>query len=258
MTHTYNIKGMNKECCQEKIEKALNSLPAIKNIEIDFVNKTAIVEMTKHISLHTINKALKKAGDYSFSGEKMIMDSHTNDHLDTSMDSLEVTSWKDYIPLMVILSYIFGGSFLLTYLLDSSIQFFSFSFNWMLFMNMLMGLWFVFFSLFKMLDVKGFAEGYSTYDIVAGKWYGWGLIYPFVELALGIAYLSGFQIFYTSLITFVVLSVASIGVILNILEGRKFQCACLGTILKVPLTKISLIEDLAMAGMALIMMYMIL
>jgi hypothetical protein len=43
---------------------------------------------------------------------------------------------------------------------------------------------------------------------------------------------------------------SSIGVIISLLKKQKFQCACLGTILKVPLSNITLIEDLTMVVMA--------
>ena len=70
------------------------------------------------------------------------------------------------------------------------------------FMQVFMAGFFLTFSFFKMLDLKGFAESYSMYDIVAKKVKLWGFIYAFVELALGIAYATGFQPMLTNIITF--------------------------------------------------------
>ena len=51
------------------------------------------------------------------------------------------------------------------------------------------------------------------------------------------------------------MGVSSIGVVQSLLKKRAIQCACLGTIFNLPMTKITLFEDLlmvAMAGFALI------
>jgi len=41
-------------------------------------------------------------------------------------------------------------------------------------MNHFMAGFFLVFSFFKLLNLKGFAESYSMYDIVAKHWNGWG------------------------------------------------------------------------------------
>ena len=41
---------------------------------------------------------------------------------------------------------------------------------------------------FKMLNLKGFAESYVMYDVVAKRLPAWAYIYAFTELALGIAF----------------------------------------------------------------------
>jgi len=115
---------------------------------------------------------------------------------------------------------------------------------------------FLVFAGFKLLDIRGFANGYATYDLLAKRWYGYGFIYPFLELGLGLAYLTNFQPVWTNWITFLLLSFSGIGVALKLLRRQQFQCACLGTFLKVPLTKVTLIEDFGMAAMAGIMLLM--
>lgn len=49
---------------------------------------------------------------------------------------------------------------------------------------------------------------------------------------------------------------SGIGVANKLLKREPFQCVCIGTFLKVPLTKITLIEDFGMAILALIMLLM--
>lgn len=121
----------------------------------------------------------------------------------------------------------------------------------MSFMNNLMGLWFLIFAMFKLFDLNGFAQGYSMYDLIAKEWFGWGYVYPFVEVALGLAYLLNFQMAITNIVTLVLMIIGAVGIGLKLSKKEKFQCACLGTIFKIPLTQISLYEDIAMAVMAL-------
>lgn len=124
-------------------------------------------------------------------------------------------------------------------------------------MNIFMAGFFLTFSFFKMLDLKGFAESYSMYDIVAKKITAWGSIYAFIELGLGIAYATNFQPLVTNLVTFVVMTISIIGVFQSVLNKRKIQCACLGAVFNLPMSTVTIIEDalmIAMSGVMLITM----
>jgi YHS domain-containing protein len=116
-----------------------------------------------------------------------------------------------------------------------------------------MGFFFVVFAGFKLMDVKGFAEAYATYDILAKKSRAYALAYPFIELGLGVGYLFRWNPGVMNWTTLLLMSVSSIGVLQAIRQKRKIQCACLGTKIKLPMTKITLFEDLLMVLMALAM-----
>ena len=113
---------------------------------------------------------------------------------------------------------------------------------------------FLVFSFFKLLNLKGFAESYAMYDIVAKKWNGWGYVYAFVELALGIAFLTGYNPILTNSITLVVMAVSLIGVVQSVLNKRKIKCACLGDVFNLPMSTITIIEDGLMIVMSGIML----
>lgn len=115
---------------------------------------------------------------------------------------------------------------------------------------------FLVFAGFKLLDLRGFVEGYSTYDLLAQRVKNYGYIYPFLELGLGLLYLVQIWPVFTNIATVLLLGFSGIGVARKLLRHEKFQCACLGTFLKVPLTKVTLIEDFGMAAMALVMLLM--
>lgn len=152
---------------------------------------------------------------------------------------------NSYMPLYVIIGIITVASLAVTFRGDGSLPTFLSSF---------MAGFFLVFSGFKLIDLKGFAEGYSTYDLLAKRVYSYGYMYPFIELALGLLYIIGWNPFLTNIATFVLMTFSGIGVAVKLLRHEKFQCACLGTFLKVPLTKVTLIEDFGMGLMALYML----
>ena len=96
---------------------------------------------------------------------------------------------------------------------------------------------------------------YGMYDIIAAKWKGWGYVYPFVELGLGILYLINVAPFLTNALTIIILGVSSIGVIKSVLNKQKIKCACLGDVFNLPMSTVTIVEDLAMVAMATIMLF---
>jgi len=117
-------------------------------------------------------------------------------------------------------------------------------------MHAFMGYFFIFLSIFKFFDLHGFVKGFSTYDIVAKKYHAYGYAYPFIELLLGIAYLTGFHLFFVNILTFFIMLIGGIGVLNSIRFGHRIECACLGTALHVPLSTVSVLENFGMGAMA--------
>ena len=117
-----------------------------------------------------------------------------------------------------------------------------------------MASFFLVFSFFKLLNIQGFADSYSTYDIIAKKWKGWGLVYAFIELSLGISYLLKFNPLAINAITSIVITVSIIGVLQSVLNKRKIKCACLGPVLNLPMSTITILEDALMISMSAAMM----
>lgn len=113
---------------------------------------------------------------------------------------------------------------------------------------------FLVFSGFKLLDIKGFAKGYSTYDLLAKRMFLYGYIYPLIELFFGLTMLLGLQSKILLTAEFLVMGFSGIGVLLKLAKHEKFQCVCLGTAFKLPLTNVTLIEDFGMAALALVLL----
>lgn len=151
-----------------------------------------------------------------------------------------------YHPLLLVLGYLVGLVAL------AEVQ--AGSFEPMRAMGRFMGGFFIAFSFFKLLDLRGFVTSFQSYDIAANRWPVFGYAYPFVELSLGIAYLSGFQPVLTNLATLAIMALGLVGVTKALLEKRKIRCACLGAVFNLPMSSVTFLEDAIMAGMAVAML----
>ena len=117
-------------------------------------------------------------------------------------------------------------------------------------MHAYMGVFLTIFATLKLFDLRGFMDGFAMYDLAAKADSRWGYVYPFVELALGLSYLAYFQPQATYVATIGVFAFGTIGVLLALRKGLDIACPCMGNILKVPLSTVTLTEDIAMAAMA--------
>ncbi|MBS3921989.1 MAG: cation transporter [Nitrosarchaeum sp.] len=233
MTHTYKITGMTCSSCEAKVKSSLLMLPHVTEVEVSKENQSATITMDMHIALSTFQNALEKR--YSISA------------IEHNEAAEQAKNWlATYKPILIIFAYVTTISII------AGMQ--QNQFHWMQAMNIFMAGFFLTFSFFKMLDLKGFADSYSMYDIIAKKFKAWGFIYTFVELALGIAYATNFQPLITNIVTLVVMSISIIGVLQSVFNKRKIQCACLGAVFNLPMSTVTIIEDALMIAMSGIML----
>ena len=118
------------------------------------------------------------------------------------------------------------------------------------FMHAYMGVFLSIFALLKLFDLEGFKDGFAMYDLLARQQSAYGYVYPFIELGLGLAFLAHVAPQLTSIVTIVVFAFGALGVVLALRRGLDIDCPCMGNILSVPLSTVTLTEDLAMVAMA--------
>jgi len=224
--------------CVAKVKSQLLMIGDVLEADVQLAQPQATISMQRHIPVQVLQQAVRKAGNYT------IEELHGH-HANEKMDNAEVTKpwWKTYYPLILVLAFITG--------LATISAFGEGSFNGMLWMNYFMGGFFVAFSFFKLLDLNGFADSYSTYDLLAQRWRPYGYVYPFLELTLGLAYILDLYPVLTNLFTILLMGFSSIGVIRSVLNKRKIKCACLGTVFNLPMSTVTIVEDLLMVAMAI-------
>ena len=236
MQFLYRIEGMHCTACIEKIKSALSTNFIINEITLD--PPLLKLEADKPPLMRDLNSSISSAGKYHL---------YPINHSDHTNSEVGISA---YYPIFLLAAYIVGVA--------SINNITNYQINWHGWMYQFMAGFFLVFSAFKFLDIRGFADGYATYDLLARRWHTYGFIYPYLELALGILYLTGWLTVTTLIATIVIMGFSSIGVINSLLKKQKIQCACLGTLLKVPLSSVTLIEDLIMVFMAVLALLMML
>ena len=162
------------------------------------------------------------------------------------MPAEKSSKFKEYLPLIVVIG---------TILIAVAVwQIVVGRFDGMESMRLFMAFFFLLFGFFKTLDWKAFIDMYAEYDIVAKRSRAYAAVYPVIELSLGVFYLLNLYALQVNIITAIVMFTGSIGVIKVLREKKKIHCACLGAVVKLPMTTVTVIEDVGMGVMALIML----
>jgi len=236
MKHTYIVEGMTCNGCKASVEKSIVSLEEVSNVTVDLDAAEVAIEMKNHITLSKLQEAL--SSKYTISEIK----TEKVTAFDSSKEKSEI---QQLFPLFLIFGYITIAA------IFSVIN----PWNTTDFMLNFMGLFYIVFSFFKLLDVKGFAMSFGMYDPLSKVIPTYGFVYPFIELALGIFFLMRFQIFVSLAITLIILGITTVGVAKSLLDKKSIQCACLGSVLNLPMTKATFIENSIMILMAILMIF---
>ena len=250
----YHITGMTCGGCAAKVKSVFLKHPDVLAAEVSHQKGAAWVQADRKPDRQKLDKLLSDAGDYHITG----VDDHTDGPETTTTEGAEAqkahtgpdqegaSPLETYKPLILIFLFVAG--------IAAIASFQDQVFSWHQWMRYFMAGFFIVFSFFKFLDLKGFARSYAMYDLLAKQWKGYGYVYPFMELGLGILYITAIHLTATHIATILIMGFSSIGVIRNMLSPNQVQCACLGTVFKLPLGNVTLVEDLLMVAMAAVML----
>mgnify|MGYP006079828271 CR=1 FL=1 len=235
MINTYIINGMTCEGCVAKVKQLLEQHSNILLAEIVLKKKTVKLTMDRVLALDELQRLLKTHNRYTIT---------SSNYSDTKLGESLFTIYK---PLLLIFLFI-ATTTCIAAVENGKVEV-------MKWMRYFMAGFFIVFSFFKFLNLKGFADSYGMYDVLAKKVKVYGFIYPFIELFLGLAFLTHFEPKVTYITTICIMGFSSIGVIKSVLNKKKIQCACLGAVFNLPMSRITIIENLTMVLMALFMLW---
>lgn len=235
MTHTYTVTGMTCKSCEAKVREAFLSIDNVTNVSISKEHNTATITMNNHIDINVLAKVL--ADKYTISAVQH------NEVLE------QTKSWfATYKPVLLIFLYLFAAT--------SLFEVTSNRIDFMRWMRHFMAGFFLTFSFFKMLNLKGFHDSYKMYDVIAKKIPAWGYVYAFSEAIIGFALMMNFKPIATNTVTLVLMTLSIIGVLQSVLNKKTIKCACLGDVFNLPMSTVTIIEDGLMIVMSMVMLYL--
>ncbi|CAM8649710.1 Heavy metal-associated domain, HMA [Burkholderiales bacterium] len=244
---TYPLEGLHCGACVKKLDAALR--PFATDVSVSLAPMQVTLTEPR-ADFNALAQAVAAAGSYRLlpAGEQASKPGVATTRLEPppSPSFLAV-----YRPLLLIVAFILGASVLVQVGLHGLA-----GVDAMETMRYFMAGFFLVFSFFKLLNVSAFATAYAQYDLLAARWLGWGHIYPYVELALGVAYLTNFNPVLTHWATIVVMSFSAVGVIQAVARRTQIQCACLGTVFNLPMSTVTIVEDVGMVLMAGLMLWL--
>lgn len=232
LPQTFSLTGMSCGNCVAKITTRLEEHPDIDKAQVTLNPPEAKISTKHAFDEEMLNQWLAPAGDYRVASAPSAA---TTSHAPAK-------NAQTYRPLLILLAY------LIAVIVAQGVADGHFNLGTM--MRLFMGGFFIAFSFFKMLDLRGFADAYRSYDLVAKAVPTYGFVYPFIELALGLAYLANWQPFLVNAVTAVVMGISLLGVLKAVLSRQAIRCACLGTVFNLPMSTVTIIEDGLMVAMA--------
>lgn len=161
------------------------------------------------------------------------------EHDDTSTNKVEYFKFALVILAICGLSFFFNGLFG-SESIDGLMRWF-------------MGIFFITFGTFKFIGYEMFTEMFPSYDILAAQSKAYTYAYPFIELILGCLYIVNAFPTTRDVFTFFLMSISAYGVYKSVKAHGNIKCACLGNVIKLPLSTVSLGENVLMAVMAAVM-----
>lgn len=245
MHHHLYLEGLT---CMGCVKSVRESLSQVKGLEIDQLDlstgrldfqlseETDLDQVIEHIpsKYRVLNQSKLKTDQ----GGAPLVDLPTSDKA--------VSKWRQLFPLFLIFGFLWSVNGLNALVYDLSLRDFMLDF---------MASFYLVFSFFKFLDLRGFVNAFRGYDPLANRLALYGYIYPFIELTLGLMFLTSFAIDLAVYTTLFILGLTTVGVIDQLRQKNKIVCACLGSVLNLPMTEATLIENLIMIAMAMILIF---
>ena len=226
---------MTCEACVKTITEKMYGISDIESVAVSLQHKNILISANRNVKLSEVQNVIIDLPKYK------VFDLPVNS-LGTAPDK-NFSIFKTYKPLIIIFFFIILTS--LAHQLSLGL------FNANLFMNHLMAGFFIGFSFFKFLDLKAFSDSFSGYDPIAQRFSNYGYIYPLIELLLGLLFIAGKALIIANALSVIVLSITTYGIFKKLQTKSNFQCACLGTTFNLPLSNVTIAENIVMILMSM-------
>lgn len=232
--NTYKVQGMTCDDCVQTIKTKLELENEITEVNISLSESKLTVISNKNYEPEDLNKIIKNVGNYYIENNK------SNKYKQGNL----IDYIKTYKPILLALFFV---------VLLAVISSIERSFSYKEFFRLYMGYFFIIFSFLKLQNIKQFALSFSKYDPISQKFFKFGIIYPFLELLLGILFILNFLGLTINILTIIIFIPQTIGVIVKLKNNEKISCACVGTSTEIPISNLTILENIIMCLMAIYM-----
>lgn len=233
MVAIFKIHGMTCQGCADKIKQAFISDTRIHSVKVSLEKHELTIDSYENFNSAEIESILSSIGDYS------ILKNESN------VESKFLKYLRSNKPILLAL--------LVVIILSISLEVPNKTVDLNNLLTTYMGIFFVLFSFLKLFNVRAFGLTFAKYDMLAKTIPRYSIIYPFLEFLLGIAFLTQTTLIFASIITLIIMTSQTIGVITVLRKHQIVQCACLGSSISLPISHITFLENMIMVLMSLYM-----
>ena len=115
-------------------------------------------------------------------------------------------------------------------------------------MNNTMASILIIFGGFKLINLKKFSSIFSRYNLISKNIPFYSYLYPFIEIILGFLLFYKIRFIYYLIIVLMIISLISVSITLYM--GKNLRCGCLGSFFNLPLSYVTIFENLVMLLMS--------
>ena len=242
---TYYLLGVRCQQCVTGLQQYLITVVSpLTEAHFQFIQSHQALQVSfpANYSQTQLQHLVTEYGDYTVT---TVLPTETT--TETVATTQPTPGWLNYLgelaPLWLIITYLTVAALLYGK---------SHHYSWMSTMQIWMGLFYLVFSFFKLLNLRGFVKGFQRYDWLAIWVPVYAYLYPALEIILGMAYLYQYRLHLANIVTVAVFTENLLGVGWAQYQGKQLECACLGSVLQLPLGTVTLLEDLTMIAMGVI------
>lgn len=232
MQAVYKVEGMTCQGCADNIQNGLNNQSFINKANVSLQESKLTIDSDSTLDINSLNSIVSTLGNYKIQPNT------------TNILSEIVNYFTSKKPIVIALSIVILSSL--------AMQISDETFNLNKWFMSYMGIFFIIFSFLKLLNVSGFSMTFKKYDLISKIIPPYATSYPFIELSLGIIFLTQTQsiLIYANAFTLIFMVSQTIGIIRSLSKSEQIQCACMGSAVDVPLSSLTVVENITMIAMA--------
>lgn len=112
------------------------------------------------------------------------------------------------------------------------------------FLHNVVGTVFLLLGIVKLYNLNQFVSIFNKYDIIGSNIPSYGYLFPFLEIILGILFLKQSKIRLLYPFTIILITINILGVINGLQSKYKLKCGCIGSFIDLPLSYLTILENL--------------